>query len=103
MKEGRAILVLDPPVDVWKNAQNELPTLLQKLEEEGVRLIENNDQPINLKKERYEFSNGAKITLLRGSNSFNNINVPKPEKAPLMLEGMNIRALVQEIDELLAQ
>lgn len=103
LKEGRAILVLDPPVDVWKNAQNELPTLLQKLEEEGVRLIENNDQPISLKKERYEFSNGAKITLLRGSNSFNNINVPKPEKAPLMLEGMNIKALVQEIDELLAQ
>ena len=103
LKEGRAILVLDPPVDVWKNAQNELPTLLQKLEEEGVRLIENNDQPINLKKERYEFSNGAKITLLRGSNSFNNINVPKPEKAPLMLEGLNIKALVQEIDELLAQ
>ena len=103
LKEGRAILVLDPPVDVWKNAQNELPTLLQKLKDEGVELIEDNEQPLSYKKERYEFSNGAKITLLRGSNSFNNIDVPKPEKAPLMLEGMNIRALVQEIEELLTQ
>ncbi len=103
LKEGRAILVLDPPLDVWKNAQNELPVLVQKLKEEGVELLEEEDQPLSLKRERYKFSNGARITLLRGSTSFNNISVPKPEKTPLMLEGINIKSLMQEIEDLLAQ
>lgn len=110
LASGGALLVLDPPNDVWSRPDTELVALLERLEANGIH----NDRHANdgaatspnaddgsQYVERIALSNGGRIALVRGRDSYDNANVPKPEERLLLIHQETIDALLREIDRLL--
>jgi hypothetical protein len=101
LKSGAALVVIDPEENVFDNEKAELTLLLQKLFAEGIANdLVRTEGGGKKYVERINLSNGGKITLLRGRDSFDNSAVPIPEAQPLMAQMENIKVALREFDRL---
>lgn len=100
LKEGRALVVIDPQTDVFDDQDSEVAKLLRNLEEiDGVAA--NRSSKTNQKYvERVALSNGGKLVLVRGTEPYDNECVPKPEGKLLFVQMENVKILLREIDAL---
>jgi len=105
LKRGKTLIVLDPARNVENDKNSGVARLLKKIQLKTGRetSIDESNDPTSLKKhvERFETSTGGRLILLRGRNSFDNSEVPKPEARLLLFQQNNVDALLNEIDDAL--
>lgn len=99
---GKTLVVVDPNDDVLTDENSEVFNLIDKLSDEADVRVQTFPAPNDATKKKYvemiEFTNGAKIALVRGRNSYNNEIVPKPEARLLFVQMENIKTLLSVID-----
>ena len=102
LKEGKTLVVVDPQDDVFDNEKTELSRLLQELQNKddiaNDRSVSAGRSPVKKYVEPITLSNGGRLVLVRGRDSFNNSSVPKPEERLLFVQMENLKVLLHEID-----
>ena len=99
---GKTLIVIDPSADVLTDENSEVFNLVGKLADEAdvkIKVVPADNGATKMKRvEIIEFTNGAKIALVRGRNSYDNKAIPKPEARLLFVQMENIKTLLSVID-----